>query len=540
MTPAMQCLLNAPRWDISFHNLVNSSWHNYASQNAYINHDMNNFKKLITVVSLFLGITANTIAQSGALGIHATIAEYDGDINGNKHHFYGFDESQFGAALSLQQYLNPSFNLMEMASFNRLKYQNTDKTAGVQANFSSFTMNLRYKLNNGYLFKESSPIAPFLNVGLGGAYINSKNYTALNENTIMDGKIKANFSLGAGILFQFNDRVGLEYANTIQVPLDDSWDGIDKGQYDLYLQHSLGLQFNLKKPKDTDGDGVQDRKDKCADTPAGVIVDSDGCPMDKDTDGVPDYLDKCPLLPGLAEMNGCPDRDKDGVADNDDQCPDISGLARFAGCPDSDGDGIQDSEDACPNIKGSDLFKGCPDTDGDGVMDSEDKCADTPKGVKVDLTGCIADTDGDGVIDTEDACPNLAGVASAKGCPEVKPEVKQLFQKALQGIQFQTGKAVIKSVSFPILDAITKVMKENPSYKIFIGGHTDDVGNDATNMTLSKNRAEAVAKYLITKGVDPLRISSTGYGETTPVDSNKTTAGRTRNRRVEFKVEFLQ
>lgn len=500
---------------------------------------MNKFTNL-TVVLLLLGVSANTLAQSGALGLHATVAEYDGDLNGNKHHFYNYDEAQFGGGISLQQYLSPSFNLMEMATFNRLKYQNDEKTEGVSANFTSLTLNLKYKLNNGYIFKETSAIAPFLVAGLGGTYINSKQYTVFSDAEIMDGKIKANFSLGAGVLVQFNDRVGLEYANTLQVPLDDSWDGVDQGDFDMYLQHSLGLVFNLKKPKDTDGDGIQDRKDICADTPSGVTVDSKGCPVDKDNDSVADYLDKCPLLPGLADLNGCPDKDSDRIADGDDKCPDVSGLARFDGCPDSDGDGVRDSEDACPNIKGSDLFKGCPDTDGDGIPDAEDKCVDTPKGVKVDATGCTADTDGDGIIDTEDACPTLAGVTANKGCPEIKPEVKQLFQKALQGIQFQTGKAVIKPVSFAILDAITKVMTDNPSYKMFIGGHTDDTGNDATNMTLSQNRADAVAKYLIAKGVDPLRISAEGYGETTPVDNNKTAAGRTRNRRVEFKVEFLQ
>lgn len=479
-------------------------------------------------------------AQSGAIGFHATVVEYDGDVSGNKHQFYQFDSPKLGGALSLQQYLNPSFNLVEKISYNNLSYRNNDGTAGIKADIFALNLKLRYKFNNGYIFKEDAVIAPFLTGGIGGTRIDSRQNTVLSDAKISDGVYKANFAAGVGILFQFNDRVGLEVANTINVPLYDGWDGVKKGGNDRYLQHSAGLIFNLRKPADTDGDGVADKKDKCPDTPTTASVTSQGCPVDTDADGVADYLDACPTLSGTAELNGCPDKDKDGVADKDDTCPDVPGTSRFAGCPDSDGDGIQDSEDLCPNIKGLDIFKGCPDTDGDGVEDSMDKCADTPSGVKVDSTGCVPDTDGDGILDTEDACPTIVGVRANNGCPEIKDEVKTLFQKALQGIQFETGRAVIKKVSFPIMDAITKVMADNPSYKLIIAGHTDDVGSDETNMTLSKNRADAVANYLITKGIDPLRISSAGYGETTPVDTNKTTAGRTRNRRVEFKVEFLK
>ena len=85
-----------------------------------------------------------------------------------------------------------------------------------------------------------------------------------------------------------------------------------------------------------------------------------------------------------------------------------------------------------------------------------------------------------------------------------------------------------------------KVMIENPSYKLNIGGHTDDVGDDAMNMTLSQNRADAVANYLISHGVNPMKVTAKGFGETLPVDTNKSEKGRTRNRRVEFKVEFLK
>lgn len=498
----------------------------------------NILKSLLVVIVATCSVTA--FGQRGAIGFHATVAEYDGDLNGNQHHFYKFSDPKLGGALSLQQYLNPSFNLVEKLSYNRVNYQNADRTVGFKSNIFALNLTLKYKFNNGYLFKEDAAISPFLIAGIGATRINSKRDTELSDSKISNDLYEANVAAGVGILFQFNDRVGLELANTINAPLNDSWDGVSRGGKDLYLQHSAGLVFSLRKPTDTDNDGVPDKKDKCPDTPSTASVDSKGCPVDGDSDGVADYLDACPTAAGTFALNGCPDQDKDGVADKDDTCPAVPGIARFAGCPDSDGDGIQDSEDGCPNVKGLDIFKGCPDTDGDGVEDSLDKCADTPSGVKVDESGCVMDTDGDGINDLEDNCPTIAGVVANNGCPELKPEVKQLFQKALQGIQFETGRATIKKVSFPIMDAITKVMQDNPSYKLLISGYTDNVGSDQTNLTLSKNRADAVANYLITHGINPLRISSAGYGETMPVDTNETAAGRTRNRRVEFKVEFLK
>ncbi|RZK30663.1 MAG: OmpA family protein, partial [Hymenobacter sp.] len=87
---------------------------------------------------------------------------------------------------------------------------------------------------------------------------------------------------------------------------------------DRYMQFSGGVTANFGKPKDADGDGVPDRKDKCPDTPAGVKVDVTGCPIDTDGDGVPDYQDKCPDVKGLASLQGCPDADNDGVTDADD------------------------------------------------------------------------------------------------------------------------------------------------------------------------------------------------------------------------------
>ncbi len=318
--------------------------------------------------------------------------------------------------------------------------------------------------------------------------------------------------------------------------------------------------------EDADGDGVKNRKDKCPETPKGVAVDAKGCPLDTDKDGVVDYLDKCPDVPGSPEMNGCQDKDKDGVADNDDLCPDVPGLARFKGCPDSDGDGIEDSKDKCPNIKGLDMFQGCPDTDGDGVEDTKDKCPDTPKGVKVDENGCSADsdkdgvidsedkcpdtkagikvddkgcpldTDGDGVIDSEDKCPTVAGDANNNGCPEVKKDVAKRLQFAARGINFETGLATIKPASYPMLDEVVSILNEYVDYDLKMGGHTDDVGNDASNLALSQTRVDAVKTYLVSKGVADSRIAATGFGETMPIADNKTAKGKEQNRRVELEL----
>lgn len=486
---------------------------------------------------LMIGATTQqTFAQGGAIGVYATLSEYDGDLNGNQHHFYDFRFNKVGAAISLQQYLNSSFNLVEKFSFNQLRYQSPDHQVGFDGDFYGLNVKLKYKFNNGYIFKEDAVIAPFLVLGGGAQYITTDEYNGPREGRITDGKFAGNLAGGVGILFQFNDRIGLEVSNTLNMPLDDTWDGADNGTNDLYLQHNVGLVFNLRKPKDTDNDGVPDKKDKCPDTPSSAQVDSKGCPLDGDQDGVPDYFDKCPTQAGKQNLEGCPDKDNDNVADQDDKCPDVPGVERFAGCPDSDNDGVEDSKDKCPNQPGLDQFEGCPDTDGDGVRDGDDKCPDTPSGIKVDATGCPLDTDGDGVPDSQDRCPTTKGDPANNGCPVVREETKKRLNFATRGIQFETGKATLKPASFAMLDEIVSILGEYTDYNLKMGGHTDSNGSDETNMRLSQARVDAVKDYLIRKGIDTSRIEATGYGESQPIANNNTAAGRAQNRRVELEL----
>lgn len=266
-------------------------------------------------------------------------------------------------------------------------------------------------------------------------------------------------------------------------------------------------------PVDGDADGVLDKEDACP-TVFGPVVNG-GCP-DKDTDGdeLVDRLDRCPNKAGPAENGGCADEDKDGdgVVDRLDRCPTIIGGRDSGGCPprDGDGDGIPDKDDRCPEEAGVPDNGGCADkdVDNDGVVDRLDKCPDQPE-----TKNNFSDED---------------------GCPDELPKALQQFTGAIQGINFQAGKAVITAGSFKVLDKAVQVLKDNPGVKLEISGHTDNSGDAQKNRELSLARAEAVRKYLIDKGVDGGHLKAVGHGPDKPLGDNATAAGRTKNRRVEF------
>ncbi|MDW3196097.1 MAG: OmpA family protein [Cytophagales bacterium] len=149
-----------------------------------------------------------------------------------------------------------------------------------------------------------------------------------------------------------------------------------------------------------------------------------------------------------------------------------------------------------------------------------------------------ADQDGDGVEDPKDKCIDEPGIPENSGCPEIAEDILQVFEQALQGIQFETAKAVIKPESFSILDNVVEIMKNNDAFFLKIEGHTDSQGGDDANQVLSDNRAKSTMKYLTDKGVAAERLKAYGFGETQPVADNETAAGRAKNRRVVFEVVF--
>jgi OOP family OmpA-OmpF porin len=325
-----------------------------------------------------------------------------------------------------------------------------------------------------------SRFVPFLAIGLG----------EISYSTTIGDEDKNRFAVdyGAGLKFFLTDNVALRADVRHILPLNDKYNDL---LVTLGLTFSFGGEKKVEEPPaplDSDKDGVPDYLDKCPNTPAGVVVDKDGCPVDSDKDGVPDYLDKCPNTPAGV------------VVDND----------------------------------------GCPvDSDKDGVPDYLDKCPNTPAGVVVDKDGCPVDSDKDGVPDYLDKCPGTpAGATVDKdGCVHEKISI------ALN-VEFDTNKYDIKKRYHNEIKKVSDFMKAHPQTNVVIEGHTDNVnrfGKKDKNIILSQDRANSVRQYLIDNfNIEASRITATGYGETRPIASNDTEEGRQKNRRVQAVIELIE
>lgn len=345
----------------------------------------------------------------------------------------------------------------------------------------------------------------------------------------------------------------------------------------------------LKGCPDKDRDGISDKDDLCPDDSG--LVKHNGCP-DKDGDGIVDKSDVCPDEAGLVEFKGCPDKDGDGVIDKEDSCPEEKGTLELKGCPDKDGDKISDKEDVCPEVPGLLAFKGCPDTDGDGVEDKTDLCPDKAGAINnkgcpeaklllIDLQGNTLNT----AIGNKDGSFTFAGIAfdenmlfkldgeNTDGINElaiiigggsrkavrsgsektfrfeqIKPtETKEVavkldqkeaevLKKAFNNLEFASAKDVIIASSFSSLDELAGLMAKKPSWRLKISGHTDNKGDAVANLKLSEKRAEAIKKYLMTKGIAGDRFKVEWFGSTKPIADNKTEEGRQKNRRVEMMI----
>jgi len=355
----------------------------------------------------------------------------------------------------------------------------------------------------------------------GGPYLFAGGGTSQGKPSNASGSTETTLEFGGGVKLWMTDAVGLRFeARDVSFK---SYSGSSSSRLHT-VALGAGLAFALgATPRDTDGDGVPDKRDKCPGTPAGAKVDAGGCPLDTDGDGVYDGIDQCEGTPRGATVDA-------------------------KGCPsDADGDGVFDGLDQCAETpKGATVdAKGCPgDQDGDGVLDGLDQCPGTPKGAAVDERGCPKDSDGDGVFDGLDECPDTRpGLkVDAKGCPiEVTERETELLDTGmirLQNVNFETNQSDILPESHATLDAVGTLLVRWPQLKLEIGGHTDSRGSAARNQQLSEARAQAVLTYLTGRfpQLAAGQFTVKGYGESRPVVRNTSELNWAKNRRVEFVV----
>lgn len=347
---------------------------------------------------------------------------------------------------------------------------------------------------------------------------------------------------------------------------------------------------------DTDGDHIPDDRDECP-KDAG-LPKFNGCP-DRDGDEIIDKNDSCVDIAGVKELFGCPDKDGDMITDKRDSCPDEAGLIQFNGCPDRDRDNVMDKHDLCPDDSGRVESFGCPDRDGDEIVDKDDRCPDKP-GVK-ENDGCplaklhLLDKEGNiiasATIDKEGRfnfthlpsdesvllqlesydilIVNEVSVRSGKtvrvarrgadgffrfeplatdesklGKLDIadaqillKKEEAMKVKKAMETLEFDFGSDKIRESSKEGLDLVAELLHQNPTWRLKLSGHTDNVSSLQFNMNLSKKRVEAVKNYLVKKkGISPNRVVLKWFGPTRPIASNDTEEGRQKNRRVEFLI----
>ena len=456
---------------------------------------MKNFSKLLLILLVTIGYV-NMYSQDEnnpwqfTFGINAVDLASDTDTQFGE--FFDVDPnwnvSSGLSTFTLSKYLGDNLSLGFNGSLNKISKYAASFSSINDVTYFAFDGMLKYSLNDVLNWGK---LEPYVGVGLGNTWMDSESWMTTNGSLGMNYWFSDVWGLTAQVDYKQNMGVS---GRGNSVMLDDGGS----------MRYSVGFSVKFGG-KDTDGDGVYDKHDACPD------------------------------VAGLEEFNGCPDSDGDGIKDSEDTCPLLAGSLEFDGCPDSDGDGISDNKDACPNKAGLASLDGCPDSDGDKITDSRDKCPNVagPK----ENGGCPwPDSDGDSVLDKDDDCPSEAGTVANNGCPEIYPSDEALAQlvEYSRTINFAFDSAKFTDGTPPVLDAIVEILVAYPKANFSVEGHCDSKGSTKVNQKISDKRSNAVVEYLTNSGIATSRLTAKGFGESMPIDTNNTMAGRANNRRVEI------
>ncbi|PTT00679.1 hypothetical protein DBR11_09370 [Pedobacter sp. HMWF019] len=425
------------------------------------------------VVALLIGnaVHAQAPASSSAklntwsIGVNAGLLTGLSPLGGEND--FSNEKSSLGYGLYIKKQFTPYFSLRLDGVRGTVKGDNTKAfksgftpTGGVSAyetklNWSG-SLNAVVNLFNIDMFKKEDVLQLYVSGGAGLAGYKPKITTASGTADYSNKDIKELIiPVGAGAKFRLSDNVNFDLGWTVNFVDGDNFDGYKHGNAnDKYNYAYAGLEFSL-------GGGKQ----LAFHNPVALTYD-EALAAKQTADALKGDLDAA-------------------KADN----------ARL-------------------RSEMNDLLK---DSDGDGVADKLDKCPGTPAGVVVDGSGC----------------PLVVPAPIIKEKVIVTEADRKIVNEAIKNLEFDLGKATIRAKSYPTLNRVAALLVEK-NFSLKLAGHTDNTGSMALNLRLSKERAESIKAYLVSQGANPSRIEATGYGPNQPIATNKTAAGRQKNRRVEF------
>lgn len=448
---------------------------------------------------------------------------------GGTYSFSDYEKSDVGLAFggSLEYYLPTNsknlFGLKLNGSFSQLSGNESNLGFNKLApKFETNTMSAGLGLIYSYAY--SQKFLPYISLSgnfLVFDYVSRNVQSSFLElsNDTQDNSL----SIGAmgGIKYKINDITDFNFGVGYNYVLDDNIDAIKYGEYeDNYFSGVIGFSFRIWNQRDSDNDGINDDVDKCPYEEEDIdgFEDEDGCPdLDNDGDGIIDFKDGCQNIAedidGFQDEDGCPDPDNDGdgILDVDDSCPDIA----------EDFDGFED-EDGCPDA----------DNDGDGILDNIDQCID-----EAEVFNGFQDEDG-----CPDELPKPVYVEPTPKVVKKRPPKNNKTKTKVSNAPssflihsettFSSNSAQIKSSAYSELNRIVEELKKHPNTSWRIEGHTDTKDSRTEANRITKNQADAILSYFVSKGLSSSKFQALGFGDASPIASNSSVYGRMKNRRI--------
>lgn len=408
--------------------------------------------------------TPSPSLRTWSIGVNAGVLTPLSPLGGKND--FSNNKSSLGYGLYIKKQFTPYFSLRLDGVRGKLKGDNTEAYESGVVNNSpvrafdtelsySGSLNAVVNMFNIDMFKKENTLQLYASAGAGIAGYKPTITTASGTTKINNGDNihELIIPVGLGAKFKISDAVNLDLGWTINFVDGDNLDGYYRGGNDKYNYAYAGLEFAL-------GSGKQ----LAFHNPVALTYD--------------EALKAKQTAEGLkSDLNA------------------------------------QKADNAKLRAELNDILK---DTDGDGVADKLDKCPDTPAGTVVDGSGCPLKT-------PEKVVEKVI----------VTEEDRKVVNEAIKNLEFDLGKATIRSKSFSSLNRVAALLVQK-NFSLKLAGHTDNTGSKELNLRLSKDRAESVKAYLVSQGANASRIEATGYGMGQPIATNKTAAGRQQNRRVEF------